>query len=449
MIYDYIDPFGVSAQEFADEIKSLDVDQLDVRINSPGGSAFDGIAIFNALKRHPANVTTYNDGLAASAASFIAQAGDKRVTSKYAETMVHGPSAISIGNADDMRAVAEQLDKLGGNMAQLYADAAGGSVKSWMAVMDAETWYTGAEAVKAGLFDEVAEDSNADASSTKASVESAAAAFDYSQFRYAGRSAAPAPFAKRGEPMADKITGLASATAASLGPDPDDDPNELLASLDATLDEAAKLAGPVDRASVPPEVGQVLDLVVAAEALVDQLMDLVGVYDPDDDDGDNPTASAAGSPLTTATAKTEGQPNMTAEGKPAGQQLDPDKITKGSAPNASSAPPETVTVDAEAFKVLQEQARRGAEAHAAMQASSDAAVVDEAIEKGKITPGRREHFMAMMSADREATTKLLNETLQEAAIPLTEMGHASALDDGGPQAKLDTENPLYTGWMAS
>lgn len=362
LIYDFIDEFGVSAQQFATDIKALDVDQLDVRINSPGGSAFDGIAIYNALKRHPAQVTTYNDGLAASAASFIAQAGDKRITSKYAETMVHSSAAVVVGQAADMRQVADQLDRLDGNMAQLYADACGGDVDDWLAVMAAETWYTGEEAVEAGLFDEVDEsDEDDEKPAKKAGVAAAAASLDYSMFRYAGRQAAPAPFA--------------TATATKENPMADPKPDE------------ATTPKPHEETTTPPAAPP------------------------------TPTAPAA----------------------------------PGAAPQAVSPPspapaPGTVTVDAEVWAAMQEQARLGSKAYETLQAQGDAKVVDAAIDKGKIMPSRRDHFMAMMGADREGTTKLLNETLQEAAIPLTEMGHASAETDGGPTASVNLENPLYKGW---
>ncbi|MBU8834654.1 Clp protease ClpP, partial [Mycolicibacterium goodii] len=83
LIYDEIDPwFGVSAGDFANDLNALEADEIVVGINSPGGIVFDGIAIMNALKRHPARIVTRIDGLAASAASFIAMAGDEIQTSK-------------------------------------------------------------------------------------------------------------------------------------------------------------------------------------------------------------------------------------------------------------------------------------------------------------------------------------------------------------------------------
>lgn len=456
LIYDTIDSwFGVSAQELVNELKTIDVDELAIRVNSPGGSAFDGIAIYNALKRHPANVTTYNDGLAASAASFIIQAGDKRVTSKYAETMVHGASTVAVGKADDLRAIADQIDRLNGNMAQLYADATGGTVEDWLAVMDAETWYTGEEAVAAGLYDEV--DPAETPADKKTGSAAAAASFDLSQFKYAGRQAAPDPFKPQEARMKFVVGrgsggsgGVAGAKAAALGPDPDDDPNALLAGLDATLDEAAKIAGSIDRATVSPEVGQVLDLVVAAESVVDELMELCGVYDPDDDEGSEPTASGSTSPVATAIASTEGSPTMTTpDGTPTGPAPAAPKKATATAPPGPKATADQVVLDPAAFAALQEQAKRGMEAYATLQAQADARVVDDAIDKGKITPARRDHYLALMSADRDATTTLLNETLQEAAIPLTEIGHMAAQSDAGPTAKADLDNPLFKDWMVS
>lgn len=374
LIYAEIDSwFGVSAQELVNDLNSLDVDQINVRINSPGGSAFDGIAIFNALKRHPANVTTFNDGLAASAASFIAQAGDERVTSKYGETMVHGASVIASGKADDLRSVADQIDRLNTNMATLYADSTGGDVDEWLAIMDAETWYTGDEAVKAGLYDRV--DTPPAAAKNKGAAAAAASAdgreFDLSRFKYAGRNAAPSPF----------TTPLTNAAAASSKE-----------GTSMVTDE--KVDGKVDGdADTKPD---------------DDKVDASG-----DKADDTDTATPPAPPAVAAAAAKAGT---------------------------------TVVVDAAAFAALQEQARLGAAAHGTLQAQADAKVVDAALDKGKIPPSRREHYMAMMAADRVGTTTLLNETLQEAAIPLTEMGHASAANDGGPQAS-GTENPLYKDWM--
>ncbi len=155
-IYDEIGYFGVTAGDFLDELKALDVKRIDVRINSPGGDVWDGLAIYNSLRNHPAEITTYVDGLAASAASIIVQAGDHRVAAKASEVMIHEAWGLVVGNAADMRDTADRLDQASGVIAGVYADRAGGTVDGWREAMRAESWYTGTEAADAVLVDEVA-----------------------------------------------------------------------------------------------------------------------------------------------------------------------------------------------------------------------------------------------------------------------------------------------------
>ncbi|WP_145877538.1 head maturation protease, ClpP-related [Streptomyces sp. BK340] len=147
---------GVTAVDFIAELGQISGD-LEVHINSPGGDVFDGIAIYNSLAQRPGNVTTVVDGLAASAASFIAQAGTTRVVAPGAMMMIHDASGACFGNAGDMRDLAELLDKVSDNLASIYADRAGGDAEGWRTAMRTETWYTADEAVKAGLAHRVAE----------------------------------------------------------------------------------------------------------------------------------------------------------------------------------------------------------------------------------------------------------------------------------------------------
>jgi len=187
-LYDPIDSWGefwgVSAKEFAQALDDLDDDVREIRlhINSPGGEVFEGIAILNALRNHPARIVTVVDGLAASAASFIAMAGDEVVMGRNSELMIHDAWGICIGNAADMRDLAGRLDHLSDNIASVYAEKAGGTVADWRAAMLAETWYSAEEAVAAGLADRV-----------EAKQEKVENRFDLSVFTYAGRDKAPAP----------------------------------------------------------------------------------------------------------------------------------------------------------------------------------------------------------------------------------------------------------------
>lgn len=155
-IFDEISPWGITAEAFVRDLKALDVKTIDLRLNTPGGLVFDGITIYNALRDHPATVNVTVDGVAASIGSIIAMAGDTITMNRGTHMMIHDPSGGVIGNAKDMRDMADTLDKVADTMAGLYADRAGGEPKDWRAVMLAETWYTADEAVAAGLADRVA-----------------------------------------------------------------------------------------------------------------------------------------------------------------------------------------------------------------------------------------------------------------------------------------------------
>jgi ATP-dependent Clp protease, protease subunit len=156
VIYDEIGAFGIPAKAFLDELKALGpVAALTVRINSPGGSVFDGVAIYNALKRHDARVTVWIDGIAASIASVIAMAGDEVIMPENAMLMIHDPSALVIGTAADMRGMAEALDKMKAGMVAAYRDESGRDDAEIEALMAAETWLSAQEAVDLGLADRV------------------------------------------------------------------------------------------------------------------------------------------------------------------------------------------------------------------------------------------------------------------------------------------------------
>lgn len=179
--------WGVSAKEVNQALAELgDVTDIRLHINSPGGEVWEGVAILNALRRHPATVTAVVDGLAASAASFIAVGCDRTVMGRNTQMMIHDAWGIGIGPAADMRDLADRLDKISDNIASIYAGKSGGDLGDWRSLMLAETWYDADEAVAAGLADEVEGAALPD-------DEIVANAFDLSVFRHPGRSAAPPP----------------------------------------------------------------------------------------------------------------------------------------------------------------------------------------------------------------------------------------------------------------
>lgn len=186
-LYDEIGFFGTSASDFAAELAALDVDTINLRINSPGGEVFDGIAIHSTLKAHKATVNVVVDGLAASAASFIAMAGDTRTMTRHSNLMIHDASTLAWGDAAEMRRTADLLDRLSGTIANIYTQRCGKDPGYWRDLMTAETWFNAEEAVEYGLADQVEGDGPADGDPTVKNT------WDLSVYRYAGRSQAPAP----------------------------------------------------------------------------------------------------------------------------------------------------------------------------------------------------------------------------------------------------------------
>lgn len=161
-LYDYIgEDFwtggGITAKNFQKELGDIKASQIDLHINSPGGEVFDGIAIYNLLKQHPATVTTYIDGLAASIASVIALAGDKIFMAENATFMIHNPRGMAIGEASDMRKTADVLDKIRGSMTKAYMEKSGKPEEEINALLDAESWMDADEAMAAGFVDEITE----------------------------------------------------------------------------------------------------------------------------------------------------------------------------------------------------------------------------------------------------------------------------------------------------
>lgn len=149
---------GVTAQGFLKELKALgDVDSLDIRINSNGGSVFDGIAIYNALKRHSAKKNVYVDGIAASIASVIAMAGDSITMGEGSFLMIHKASGLGMGNANDMRELANILEGIDAQLVDIYSSRTGLDSELINKMMDEETWMNSSEAIENNFADSVGE----------------------------------------------------------------------------------------------------------------------------------------------------------------------------------------------------------------------------------------------------------------------------------------------------
>jgi ATP-dependent protease ClpP protease subunit len=149
---------GVTAKQFADDLKKLGaVQTIDLRLNSDGGVVTDARAMYNLLVEHKAKVITHIDGIAASAASFIAMAGAEIEIAEGGFVMIHNARGVTVGEAEDHRRMADVLDTMNKTIRDTYAARTNNTdakLKGWM---DAETWFTGPEAVKNGFADRVVE----------------------------------------------------------------------------------------------------------------------------------------------------------------------------------------------------------------------------------------------------------------------------------------------------
>lgn len=374
--------WGINTEDVARVLDTLpeSVAEIVLRINSPGGEVHEAMAILNMLAAHRARVVAVVDGMAASAASFIAASCDETVMSPGSQMMIHSPSSIAWGNATEMRKTAVFLDTLEQSMVSVYTAKAGD--QDWAALLADETWLTAEATVELGLADrvDVVPDSgtattvgteeedlvdivvigasdDADAEARTARIRAAAAS---------ARAAAPKPpsSSEPGEPIRKEnvmaYDDLKAGLAKRLGVSETDVSDEtLLAALDETLDEQAETTTP----ETPAEP------VVVAEPVL-------------------------------ATA---------------------------------SLPEGVVAIDATVLAELQDGAKRGAEARAEQNKTRRDGIIANALKTGRITTASSVDWRARLDKDEDGYAAAL-ASLPENIVPVTEIGHASAVvnDDAYP-----------------
>lgn len=157
-LYDAIGSWwGIDAQQFVKDLNAIDAPVIQLRINSPGGDVFDARAIATAIRQHKAKVTAHIDGLAASAATYIALAAAEVEIAKGGFFMIHNAWTLAMGNAAELRDTAGLLDKVDASIVADYRTKTGKdeqAIKDWMA---AETWFTAEEAVQHGFVDRLSD----------------------------------------------------------------------------------------------------------------------------------------------------------------------------------------------------------------------------------------------------------------------------------------------------
>jgi ATP-dependent Clp endopeptidase proteolytic subunit ClpP len=234
-IYDEIWFLGITAEDIARELDEITASEILVAINSPGGDVFDAIAIYNLLRAHSATVTTRVDGIAASAASVIAQAGAKRQMMSSAQMMIHEPWGIAVGPASEHREFADLLDRQTDVLAGIYAQRSGREVKYFADLLreGKDVWMTDAEAVAEGLADEVieaaGEDAGAQAAARTKLIDEVAEAVDAVRSATTSAERVAALRAEKGKQLSgvaraslDELVGAADRLRALLD-EPGDD----------------------------------------------------------------------------------------------------------------------------------------------------------------------------------------------------------------------------------
>ena len=159
-IYDVIgqDPWsgeGVTTKRIAAALRSVNGADVTVNINSPGGDMFEGLAIYNLLRDYSGKVTVKVLGLAASAASIIAMAGDEIRIARAGFLNIHNCWVIALGNRQDLLEVASRLEPFDQAMAEIYATRTGSQLSAMQKLMDADTWLNGSAAVEQGFADQL------------------------------------------------------------------------------------------------------------------------------------------------------------------------------------------------------------------------------------------------------------------------------------------------------
>jgi ATP-dependent protease ClpP protease subunit len=264
-IGDRWDENGVIAADLVKELAALDVDTIVLRINSYGGSVPDGLAIFNALRRHKAQVDVVVDGVAISCAGYIAMAGDTITMAENAQLMIHAPWSYAVGNSQMLREQADILDRYAKSLAGAYADKSGKPIEDCLALLTdgKDHWFSAEEAVAEGYADQVGE--------AVAVAASLAHSFDLSRFQPPQAAAQP--------PARPRVSQPAAAAASTQEPSMPEPVNPAATQPAATTTAAAPAASPAAPAQQPAATGRTKEQNCTVLAMFKPFLAHAGVQD--------------------------------------------------------------------------------------------------------------------------------------------------------------------------
>ena len=443
--------FEVQAKDIVNQLNDAD-GPLSVRVDSFGGDVYAGISILNALRRYPDVVTVYVDGIAASAASFIAVGGaDKLIMSPNSSLLIHGAWSQGMGNSEEIAQLAKDLNQITDNLATIYAEKTGKEPAYWRELMKKDTTFTAEQAVEAGLADAVAEFEK----SAKAEKCHAVMASQRSRFAMAGgrgvpeiesRAAAPPPPVSTPSDGQKEDTLSIENLAQELGVEPD----ALREKLSGFFNEAVTISGDVD-VTYPEGV----KVAPAEKVTVRPLFNGAEGEAPAGDTfevtaADGYTAEVDEAGVVTITAPSGVEPGDTAEftvtvnetAVPLGVEVralsEQEDAPSEEAPVEAAPAPDAVTLDRETYNDLRAAAQLGWKAMEQQKDTALVAEVDQWVAEGRISAGLRAKAVAAIRRDPQAARDIYGSN-PAGTVPRAELGHGKDTEgtSGEVAAKAD------------
>ena len=419
-----------TAKDVVSQLDEFGDEDVTVRVNSPGGDVYEGLAIMNALRGHKGVVTAVIEGLAASAASFIAIGGADRVVCRpTAEIMIHEAWTFVDGNAEALQKTLTDLERISGNLAGIYAERTGGDPDHWRGLMRAETWFSADEALQVGLVDAV-EDARQPVNRSPVSAKMLA------RFKFSGRGAAPPPPINN-EPS-DGQEGGGMSFLNELAQELGKDPEAVKDALTRFMNEAVEVPGtvtvtypdsvqvvPTGKSTVTPvePLPEGVDVTVAAPenftaevdesgAVTVRATDAVAVGDTADV---VVTVTAGGEPVEVV-VKAEVVAADADEDDAEGEQVAPEPTAPASPSN------DQITMDADTYAELRAAAQYGWKAMETAKATALEAEVDGWIKEGRISAGLRAKAIKAIKKDADVARDLYGSNPVN-TIPRGEVGY--------------------------
>lgn len=422
----------VVASSVVSELRGLDTDEITVRVNSPGGDVYEGLAIMNALRSHPATVTAVVEGLAASAASFIAVGGADRVVMRpTAELMIHEAMSFIGGNAAEMSRVVDDLDRISANLSTVYAERSGGDPAEWRERMRAETWFSAEEAVAAGLADAV-EDGRAAVAAVTGRVTN--------HFKYRGRSVAPSPTltALSGQKEDSGMGSLSHQDVVNIVRKIMNEEVTVTSTVDITYPEGSNVV-PTGKVTIEPQgelppSGLVFAVGEAPEGFVAEIDEVSGVLNVTAPAGAEPESEVELTVTVTGNDAPVEIPVTVAVKSAAGDEEE--APAEAPAPSEDPAPADRVVLDMDTYNDLKAAAQLGWEAKAKADESARVAKADRWIKEGRVNAAHRAKVIAALHTNEAAATELYG-SIPKNTIPVAEIGHGRDVDAVKDAAKSD------------